>query len=543
MYNFDLRPWRAALFVLFFAVTARSAWADPPSRVGRISLAEGALSLRHGEDPQWSPADINYPVIGGDAVWVDQAARGEIEIGGAEARLDQASLLTILRLDDGATQLRLDQGALNLTVRFLAPGGLQIFTAIGQLDIRQPGEYHVDAGRPNGPPTQIVMGVIVGEARFAGLRGEAELHSSQGAMVPPDQSQMSLVALYPTPFDQWAENRALTLQTVQSVRYVSADMTGYQDLDAYGRWEEVPDYGPVWFPTRIDIGWAPYRHGHWAYVNPWGWTWIDEAPWGFAPFHYGRWAQFDGRWAWLPGARGERPCYAPALVAFVGGGGPGTAVGWVPLGPHEVFRPYYPVSDGYLRGINRGHVANVTQISVTNVTVTNYVNRGAVSSVTPAAFSGGQSVRQNMAPLPAGAVNQPASMALISRPPPPTAAALPQQAGARQTAPPAPHPVAAPAAMPPAAGGNAPRAGVALPAPVPPPATGANAPRAGVALPAPIPPPAAAMPAARPVGAPVPPPATVVPPRPPAAQAASASPPQPPRAQPQREEKDKERPK
>jgi hypothetical protein len=24
-------------------------------------------------------------------------------------------------------------------------------------------------------------------------------------------------------------------------------------------------------------------------MSPWGWTWVDNAPWGFAPFHYGRW--------------------------------------------------------------------------------------------------------------------------------------------------------------------------------------------------------------------------------------------------------------
>ncbi len=532
MLHLDLRAWRTALFLLLFTLTAGSAWADPPTRVGRISFTEGVLSLRHGEDPQWLPAAINYPLIAGDSVWADEAARGEIEIGGAGARLDALSLLTVLRMDDDATQLRLDQGVLNLTVRALLPGGLQIFTAVGQMDIRQPGEYHVDAGRPNGPPTQIVMGVIIGEAHFAGMHGEAELHAGQGAMVPPDQSQMSIVALYPTPFDQWAENRALTLQTTQSIRYVSADMTGYQDLDAYGRWEEVPDYGPVWFPTRIELGWAPYRHGHWAYVNPWGWTWIDDAPWGFAPFHYGRWAQFDGRWAWLPGARGERPCYAPALVAFIGGGGPGLAVGWVPLGPHEVFRPYYPVSDGYLRGVNRGHVTNLTQINMTNVTVTNYVNRGAVSSVTPAAFAGGQQVRQNMAPLPASAVNQPASMAALNHlPPAPASAQL--QAGPRQPdiAPPGPRPVGG-ATIPPAASPITPRPGV--PAPTP-----AAAVPAAVHPPAPVQAPAAVHPAA-----PVQVPAAVALPRPiqaPAPQARPANPPQPQRGQAEKQKEREER--
>ena len=471
--------------VLLLAAAASAAWADPPSRVGRISLAEGVLSLRHADEAQWSPAGLNFPVIAGDAVWADQTARGEIQFGGAEARIDNASLLTILRLDEEATQLRLDQGVLNLAVRFLPPGGLQVITAVGQLDIRQPGEYHVDAGRPNGPPTQLVMGVLVGEARFSGPRGIVELHSGQGVMIPPDQSQLTVVSLTTTPFDQWAEMRAQTLQTVQSVRYVSAEVTGYQDLDHYGRWEEIPDYGMVWFPTAVEVGWAPYRHGHWAFIRPWGWTWIDDAPWGFAPFHYGRWVLFEGRWAWIPGERRERPCYAPALVAFVGGA-PGVEIGvgvsWLPLGPHEVFHPYYPVSEGYLRAVNRPHVANVTQINVTNVTVNNYVNRGAATSVPAAAFTGGQPVHQNLAPPPSfqGRQQPPGILTNLnhlqpSAPAAPAPAAIPAPRQAPFVAPQAP---AAPAVQPQAPAVPAPRAAPpapaaqpqAMPAPTPRPA-------------------------------------------------------------------------
>ena len=51
----------------------------------------------------------------------------------------------------------------------------------------------------------------------------------------------------------------------------------------------IPEYGTVWFPHVTIVGWAPYRYGHWAWISPWGWTWVDDAPWGFAPFHYGRW--------------------------------------------------------------------------------------------------------------------------------------------------------------------------------------------------------------------------------------------------------------
>src|SRR5438046_943808 len=139
-------------------------------------------------------------------------------------------------------------------------------------------------------------------------------------------------------FAGWAQSRDRGEERSASTRYVSPEMTGYEDLDRYGRWETAPDYGPLWAPVTVAPDWAPYRYGHWGWVNPWGWTWVDDAPWGFAPFHYGRWAFVQSRWCWVPGPREERAVYAPALVAFVGGrdfsvGVASGAIGWVPLAP------------------------------------------------------------------------------------------------------------------------------------------------------------------------------------------------------------------
>ena len=98
----------------------------------------------------------------------------------------------------------------------------------------------------------------------------------------------------------------------------------------------------------------------WVWVRPWGWTWVDEAPWGFAPFHYGRWVHWGGRWGWWPGAYVARPVFAPALVAWVGSsnwgvsvnvGGP--AIGWVPLAPREVYVPWYRTTPRYVDRVNR----------------------------------------------------------------------------------------------------------------------------------------------------------------------------------------------
>ena len=93
-------------------------------------------------------------------------------------------------------------------------------------------------------------------------------------------------------------------------------MTGWEALDANGSWETVADLGAVWCPTSLPEDWAPYRYGHWRWVMPWGWNWVDDMPWGFAPSHYGRWARLNERWGWVPGDRVAQPAYAPALVDF-----------------------------------------------------------------------------------------------------------------------------------------------------------------------------------------------------------------------------------
>jgi hypothetical protein len=100
---------------------------------------------------------------------------------------------------------------------------------------------------------------------------------------------------------------------------------------------------------------------------------VDDAPWGFAPSHYGRWVNVSNRWGWIPGPRNVRPVYAPALVAFVGGSGwsvsislgGGSPIGWFPLGPREVYVPSYQASRDYFNRVN------VTNTVINNTTITN----------------------------------------------------------------------------------------------------------------------------------------------------------------------------
>jgi hypothetical protein len=227
-----------------------------------------------------------------------------------------------------------------------------------------------------------------------------------------------------------------------STRYVSAETTGADALDRYGHWETLPDSEPVWFPTSVPSDWAPYRFGHWDWIKPWGWTWIDDQPWGFAPFHYGRWVNLDGRWGWLPGAVEPQPVYAPALVAFIDtpdgpGGGPdaGPGVGWFPLGPGDDYSPWYGAGRAYITAVNapvHWHPDAARTFAERNREMwrAQYFNRRFATVVSREAFAGERRIDRAMVrQLDAGRLDRLAVMRGAPHLPPPTmhAAAGPEE--------------------------------------------------------------------------------------------------------------------
>lgn len=391
---------------------------DPPARVARLNFAQGSVSFQPagGADNDWTTADVNRPMSTGDRLWADQDGRAELHVGSTAIRIDHNTGISFLTLADNSVQLQLSAGSVTVRLRRLDPmDGFEVDAPNLAFTLSQPGDYRLDAD-PDKNVT--VVTVVQGQGTVTGGGRSYNLAADQRAtFTGTDNLQYDLADVHATPptdFDTWGDARDMQedqADQAPAAQNVPPDMTGSEDLGTYGSWQTDPTYGPMWMPSGVAVGWAPYRYGHWVWMAPWGWTWIEDEPWGFAPFHYGRWVSVGGAWAWVPGPVAVRPVYAPALVAWVGGTpgfsfsvglGVGGGIGWFPLGPREVFVPGYAVSEAYVTRVNvtntvveRNTVLNVYHNNVTNIAYVNQHVNGGVTVVSHDTFVNARPVARN----------------------------------------------------------------------------------------------------------------------------------------------------
>ncbi len=395
---------------------------DPPGRVARLNFIDGSVSFQPGGEDDWVGAVLNRPLVTGDNLWADENSRAEVHVGSTAFRLGAKTGITLLEVSDHAAQIRLAQGSLIVKVRHVDDDdSYEIDTPNVAFVVMQPGDYRLDV-QADGSRTDVTVWRGRGQATGGGS-SYTVMAGQHATFTGGDQTNYDLGQVPAGDgFDNWALERDRNEDQSDSANYVSRDVTGYENLDAYGDWTYVAGYGPCWQPRALVAGWAPYRFGHWVWVGPWGWTWVADEPWGFAPFHYGRWAFGSTGWLWVPGPKAVRPIYAPALVAWVGGGPRsnfsfsfGAGVGWLPLAPGEVFIPGYRVSRTYVNRVNMTNTTvNVTRITnVYNAVVVNrsatvnnltYANRGVSGGVTVVSrdtFVNARPVAENAVPVQA----------------------------------------------------------------------------------------------------------------------------------------------
>ena len=408
----------------------------------RLRFVDGDVSFWRPGAVDWAPAQVNTALVAGDDVYTAENGNAEIEIVRQSfARTGADSEVGVESLAPNFVQLKVTSGHLALDLPRLVNGDtVEVDTPNGALIVHHAGYFRIDIDN-DGAVFLVRRG---GEATLASANSDApDLTNDQQATVTGSTNPSVSTGAAPPldPWDKWNLERARPLQDVTirgvtgapgtapsgptavtparaaapeagetepapvapasedfppaepqaspSAQYVSADVAGVEDLDQFGTWQDTPEYGHAWVPQDVAPDWAPYSAGQWTFDPTYSWTWVDDRPWGWAPFHYGRWVSLNGTWAWVPGPVVAAPAYSPALVAFLSDGAVdagGPVIGWVPLGYGEPVIPWWGgpgrIGHAFWGGWGGRHVVNKvvveagTQVNAKSITQFQNLNVG-----------------------------------------------------------------------------------------------------------------------------------------------------------------------
>ena len=366
----SFEPFVPPLFALVLLVlsclgaSVANAQDDPPGRIGQLADIQGQAWLFDADRSEWLAAVRNRPLTSRDRIAIEDRGRAVVRIGSVTLRIAGDSELELQQVDDQQIRLFLHRGTMAVLVTSAEVASeIEVAANSGRFSPLSPGHYRFD--RLGNETNVTTWNGALGVAGMAGFTVSEGQRLTLRVIGGTNQLASSISTVALDPFSDWVAKDVQRVTQSYASQFVSPEMTGWEDLDRYGRWDNDPQYGALWLPSVVASGWAPYQFGKWIWMMPWGWTWVDNAPWGFAPFHYGRWVSVSGRWAWSPGQRIRRPTYSPALVTWTGrphvyrgGHDAGPAVAWKPLAPREHYVPVYRASSTHQQNIDLSHMTS-----------------------------------------------------------------------------------------------------------------------------------------------------------------------------------------
>jgi hypothetical protein len=388
------KNWPVAMLAFFLFALCSLVLADGRIiRVARISLIEGEVSYQRANDSNkdWFDATHNLPLDESDQLYSGPDGRAEIQLSGRNiVRIDRNTNLRFTQFNTGTIQLALSAGTATFRIDSLDRRQFQVVDARdGNLD--DPVYFEVDT--PTVAITLLKEGNYRVNVRDDGTtevivrRGQAEIYNQELGTITvkqgrrftidgSDADNFQIARLEDKDnWDRWNDRRDDELfarvDSDRSTRYVPTSIPGVYDLDLHGEWFETPDYGWVWAPRAVAVGWAPYRQGYWRWYPSYGWTWISSEPWGWVPYHYGRWAYWRSRWCWVPTVGfgvglGLSWNWSPHMVVFFGWGGGNYRrgyrdgywdgfrdgrgwLGWCPLAPGDRYYGHRAIANNNTR--------------------------------------------------------------------------------------------------------------------------------------------------------------------------------------------------
>ena len=302
-----------------------------PVRLARFSYVNGKIVWRSQSSGAWAPAAINMPIRQGSQIWVNGGGRAEIQFDdGSLLRLGTGALSTLTTLYSDSqgefTEITMQNGLATVVTRH-ANSIYQIDTPFVSIKANRASQIRVGVDG-------VAVSVQYGAAIVDGHLGAVNLQTGNYLNLQNNNSPYIISSAPPEDsWDRWNDQRDKQfLNTNTNLPSNISLVAG--NLNEYGSWRNVPRHGNVWVPREDRSNWRPYHNGRWVWVDPFGWTWVSNEPWGWAPYHYGTWTETNYGWGWVPGPKEQY--WSPAVVDFSVYNG---EVAWAPLSPEEVRYP------------------------------------------------------------------------------------------------------------------------------------------------------------------------------------------------------------
>jgi hypothetical protein len=326
----------------------------------------GDVRIKRSGVEEWEKATLNLPVVEGDELATEADARVELQFDiRSHVWIGPNSSIKVTTLIREGIALSLSLGRLNVQLTRFDPDAayFEIDTPGTTVALQRSGIYRLDAGVTGEREFRIAVN-DGGEARVYTENSGFTVKNNRSATITvggpnAGEADHGVASAFLDEFDLWTSERrdiiAESLRRAHYDKYYDQDIYGADELNDFGEWVYSSDYGYVWKPYRSSVtgyaNWSPYRYGQWRWIPPYGWTWINDEPWGWSTYHYGRWFFSNGQWYWTPYGyyRSNRSWWSPALVIFT------TYAGnycWYPL-PYGY--AYYNYNYYYFNNHHGGH--------------------------------------------------------------------------------------------------------------------------------------------------------------------------------------------
>ena len=370
--------------------------------VANVSVANGSVVVVRADSGAQVAAVVNAPLVPGDYFATGSGSNAEVQFDGISMlRLSNNTQVRFVNLSPNSREVQLAAGTVDLAELQGADGRPQIDTPSLAIRPNQTGDYRVTV-LSNG---QTLVTVRSGAATISTANGSRTL-TPGSTLVAAGSSIGTQTAIGLDSFDQFNASRdQAAVSAYNSNPDLSPQLAGYSNLANYGQWQNVPGVGSAWAPSnQSQTNFAPYQNGQYVWEPGSGYTWVDNAAYGYATSHYGSWLNNPtyGGWLWQPPATQTQSsstslasAWLPAVVSFFlngnsggSGGGLGSIlgglsgvlgnsgntnvannvananldsanIGWIPLAPGEQYQPWYGQNYSY----PPTSVTNVTNVT------------------------------------------------------------------------------------------------------------------------------------------------------------------------------------